>query len=204
MESQTKLFDSTKEFTIKILSGGEKVCTVRFPTDDEWMQRASRRKTIQHMLGRNKTRSKVVNGDALDAELFAKIRLADGETTTFDEAEASAVIARIEQVTVKSIVREGDKFRITLAVPGAITEHLLRMPLRVDADAYADESVSVTGGRRENEIRVNLDPAGRLYDKICISSTGYAGAVPIVHKDVAVFEVISELRAMEEDIDLGN
>jgi len=182
MESQTKLFDSTKEFTIKILSGGEKVCTVRFPTDDEWMQRASRRRTISTCSGANKTRSKVVNGDALDAELFAKIRLTDGETTTFDEAEASAVISRLEQVTVRACAR-GRQVSHHLGSAGA------------DHRAPAQDAAARRRGRLRRRVCLGDGRAPRERDSRQPRSLwkalrqdlhlvdGFAGAVPIVHKD---------------------
>lgn len=195
-----RLFNSGSEFVIPILSGGEKRCTVRFPTDAEWIARAGRQKTVQHMLGRGKSRSEVLNSEAIDAELFAKIRK-DEDGPEFDQAEASAVIARLERTTITEVNREGNNFRVKMRVPGATVEHVLRIPTCGEVDAYSAASVSVTSGRRQQEIRINLEPAAVLYDKIHVSHEGYAGAAPIPHKDAAVFEVIAQLRALEDEID---
>ncbi len=36
------MFNQTKEFVVKIFSGGERVCTVRFRTDEEWCERTQK------------------------------------------------------------------------------------------------------------------------------------------------------------------
>jgi hypothetical protein len=201
MEPQKqRLFDASKQYEVPIISGGEKRCTVRFPSDEEWIARAAKQRTIQHILGRGKTRAETLNAEQIDAELFGKIRV-DRDGPEFDAAEAAAVIARLERAQILEVYRVGDGFKITMRVPGAVTEHILKMPKRGDVDAYAAASMSVTSGRRQQEIRVNLAPSGELYDAIHTSHSGYAGAVPIVHKDAAVFEVIAQLRALEDSLD---
>ena len=48
MEAEKKTgFDASKPFVVPILSGGEKRCEVRFPSDDEWCAWARAQRTLQ-------------------------------------------------------------------------------------------------------------------------------------------------------------
>ena len=192
------MFDSSKQFVVKILSGGEKQCTVRYPSDTEWGERAQKQKLVRRLLGRSKSQYEALNGETVDAELLARIRL-DEDGAPFDEAEAAKVIARLERVTVAAVERTGNKYRIELAVPGGRTVHVLRIPSQKDVLEYSRASIHVTDGRRQQEIRVSLEPAGRLYDKLVESTEGYAGAVPVIHKSAAISELLAEIDSEGED-----
>jgi len=67
-------FDASKPFVVPILSGGEKKCEVRFPSDEEWCAWARAQRTVRHFLGRGKSQSEDVDLPKINAELFAKIR----------------------------------------------------------------------------------------------------------------------------------
>jgi hypothetical protein len=179
MEQQTNkpMFDASKPIVVPILSGGEKRCEVRFPTDEEWCFWARAQRTIRHFLGRGKSQSEDIDLPKINAELFRKIRI-DQDGPEFDDAEAGMVIGRVERCQVASIEREGVNYRIEMKVPGA----------------------SVVAARRSVETRAFLEPSGALYDKLHVSHDGYAGDVPIVHKSAAVSEVIAQL-AIEADDD---
>ena len=68
------MFDASKPFVVPILSGGEKSCEVRFPSDEEWCAWARAQRTVRHFLGRGKSQSEDVDLPKINAELFAKIR----------------------------------------------------------------------------------------------------------------------------------
>ena len=107
METEKKAgFDASKPFVVPILSGGEKSCEVRFPSDDEWCAWARAQRTVRHFLGRGKSQSEDVDLPKINAELFAKIRT-DKDGPEFDDAEAGMVIGRIERCAVASVEREG-------------------------------------------------------------------------------------------------
>lgn len=192
------MFDSSKSFVVPINSGGRKECKVRFPSDAEWCERARKQRSIRRFLGRGKSESEVVDTSATDADLFARIRV-DQDGPVFDEAEAAAVLAKLERTSIESCEREGDHFRIALKVPGALTEHLVRMPTVKEMDAHETSSVRITGARRAQEVRGFLEPSGELYDAIQRSATGYDSKVPIVHKAAVVGEVLIQLASDDED-----
>jgi hypothetical protein len=200
MEQTSKpLFDASKPIVVPILSGGEKQCEVRFPTDDEWCGWARCQRTVRHFLGRGKSQSEDVDLPKINADLFKKIRI-DKDGPEFDDAEAGMAIARVERSQVTDIQREGVNYRIEMKVPGARVTHVLRMPTAKEMQEHERASTTVVAARRSVETRAFLEPSGALYDKLHVSHEGYAGAVPIVHKSAAVSEVIAQL-AIEGDDD---
>jgi hypothetical protein len=200
MEAETKTgFDVTKQFVVPILSGGEKRCEVRFPTDEEWCAWARRQRTVRRFLGRGKSQTEDLHLDEVNAELFAKIRL-DKDGPEFDDADAGMVIGRIERSTVTNVEREGNNYRIEMKVPGARVAHVLRMPTAKEMQDHERASTSTVAARRSIETRAFLEPSGALYDKLHVSHQGYLGAVPIVHKSAVVTEILAQL-AIEADDD---
>ena len=193
------MFDATKIIEVPIISGGEKRCQVRFPSDAEWCAWARAQRTVRRFLGRGKSQSEEVGLPKINAELFAKIRV-DVDGPAFDDAEAGMVIGRIDRATVTEATREGDKYRIEMKVPGARVVHVLRMPTAKEIQDHERASTSVVAARRSVETRAFLEPSGFLYDTLHISHEGYDGDVPIIHKSAAVSEVIAEL-AIEGDDD---
>ena len=198
-QTNQPVFDPAKPFVVPILSGGEKKCEVRFPTDDEWCAWARSQRTVRRFLGRGKSQSEDLDLPKINADLFAKIRT-DKDGPEFDEAEAGMVVGRIERCTVLNVEREGINYRIEMKVPGARVTHVLRMPTAKEMLDHERASTSVVAARRSIETRAFLEPSGALYDKLHVSHNGYAGAVPIVHKSAAVSEVIAQL-AVEADDD---
>lgn len=196
--TEQKRFSASKHFLVPILSGTRKEAKVRYPSDDEFCERARKQRSIRRFLGRGKSESESLDSSAIDAELFARIRI-DKDGDNFDAYEAGMVLGKLERATIESCDREGDNFRIELKVPGAITEHLVRMPTRKEMDKHEAASVKITGARRAQEIRGFLEPSGELYDQMKKEVTGYDGGVPIVHKVAVVAEVLAQVSADEED-----
>jgi hypothetical protein len=199
----TKLFDASREIEISIQSGGSKKCVVRFPTDEELCDRVKRHRTIRQHLGRGKSEtSEGTKNEQVDLELFQKIRI-DADGVQFDEYDAAKVIERLDRVRVTGVERLGDEFCISMSVPGAQTTHTIRMPTEKQKREYQRGAVHVIDDRRSQDIRIALEPGGYLFDKCIVSSTGYAGRVPINHKSVVISELLVELeKIFEEDSDL--
>lgn len=194
------MFDSTKIFEPKIISGGIKSVALKFPSDQQWADRARAQKQVRQFLGRGKSQTVDADTAAADLQLFKSLRVDD--TGTYDASEAQAFLDRLERCEVVSAEWEGDTRRIEMSVPGAKTVHVLRMPMQDQIREHEKSSTKQTFGTRSAEIRVNLEPSGNLYDKVVVSAEGYAGAVPIVHKVAAVtnlMNALSELLAEDAD-----
>ena len=191
----TPVFDASRPIAINLRTpDGVKTIRVRFPTDEEWIERQRRRKAIIKQLGRGMSETTVANGEDVDAAMVAKIR--SEETPEIDPFEAMKVIEQLAQADVDDVVPEGDSFRITLRVLGATTTHLLKMPSQkdvVDHRRAVARVLDLPYGRQE--LRINIAPVAALYKKLVVSSEGYAGEVPIIHQAVAVKAAIDALDA---------
>jgi hypothetical protein len=198
------MFDSSKPITINLLSGREKTCVLAFPTDEQWCARTRKQHTIQHFIGRGKSKSQAINAEKADAELFDQIRQ-DKDGDAFDTAEKVAAITRLEKCRILTTERIGDSFKIEASVRGAKTVHTLRIPTEQESRDYSDAAADFVNGRRNREIRMSIEPSGALYDKLVKKVEGYEGdVVPIVHKDAVVVEVLMQVQEAIEDDDDPN
>jgi len=191
----TPVFDASRPIAINLRTpAGVKTVRVRYPSDEEWIERQRRRKAIIKQLGRGMSETTVANGEDVDAAMVAKIR--SEETPEIDPFEAMKVIEQLAQADVDDVVPEGDSFRITLRVLGATTVHLLKMPSQKDVVDHRRAFARVLDlpyGRQE--LRINIAPVAALYKKLFVSAEGYVGDVPIVHQAVAVKAAIDALDA---------
>jgi hypothetical protein len=196
------MFDTSKIFKIRILSGGEKACDVAFPSNDQWCERARKQKAVRRLLGRGKSQYESGNGNQADADLLAKIRK-DQDGAPLDEFEASKVIDRLERCHVTDVSRDGNSYRVTMTVPGATVLHVLRMPTQKDVTEYGRSSVKSTDSARAQEIRMSLEPAMTLWERCRERVEGYAegSAVPVVHMDAAIVAMLTQMESDLEDPD---
>jgi len=195
------MFDSQKEIHVQLRSAeGARTVKVRFPTDEEWIERQRRRKIIIKQLGRGVSETTIPNAEEVDAALFRKIRIDEGEEV--DAYEASRIIEQLSQAEVDDVVAEAGAFRVVLRVPGGTTVHLLRMPSAKDVIEYRRNFARILDlPFNRQELTVNLAAAAELYRKLCQSTEGYAGTVPIIHQAVAVKAAIDALEAGSEGQD---
>jgi hypothetical protein len=200
MEQTAVVFDASRPIAINLRApGGVKTVRVRFPSDDEWIERQRRRKVVIKQLGRGVSETVVGNGEDVDAALVAKIRT--DPAPDIDAFEAVKVVEQLSTAEVDDVVSEGDSFRITTRVLGGSTTHVLNMPSAKDVFDYRRGFARVLDlpfGKQE--LTINIAPAGVLYKKLVTSTWGYAGDVPIIHQAVAVKAAIDAMdNAFAED-----
>jgi hypothetical protein len=202
MEQTAVVFDASRPIAVNLRTpGGVKTVRVRFPSDDEWIERQRRRKVVIKQLGRGISETIVGNGEDVDAALVAKIR--SDPAPDIDAFEAVKVVEQLSTAEVDDVVSEGDSFRITTRVLGGSTAHVLNMPSAKDVFDYRRGFARVLDlpfGKQE--LTINIAPAGVLYKKLVVSTEGYAGDVPIIHQAVAVKAAIDAMdNAFAEDRD---
>ena len=202
MEQTPVVFDATRPIAINLRTpGGVKTVRVRFPSDDEWIERQRRRKVVIKQLGRGISETIVGNGEEVDAALITKVR--SDPAPEIDAFEAAKVIEQLSTAEVDDVVAEGDSFRVTTRVLGGTTVHILKMPSAKDVFDYRRGFARVLDlpfGKQE--LTIIITPAGALYKKLVISSVGYAGDVPIIHQAIAVKAAIDAMdNAFAEDRD---
>ena len=189
------MFDTKQPITIHLRTPeGAKTVRVRFPSDDEWIERQRKRKVIVKQLGRGVSETTIPDSTDADAALLAKIRVPEENAPEVDVFEASRIIEQLSQADVDDVVQEGDGFRVTMRVLGGTVCHVLGMPSAKDVFEYRRGFARVLDlPYNRQELIINLAPAAALYKKLVASTEGYAGEVPIIHQAVAVKAAIDAL-----------
>jgi hypothetical protein len=189
------MFDTNQTIAMNLRTPeGLKIVRVRFPTDEEWIERQKKRKVIVRQLGRGVSETTIPDSAEADAALLAKIRVAEENAPEVDAFEASRIIEQLSQAEVEDVAQEGDGFRVTMRVLGGTVTHVLRMPSAKDVFEYRRGFARVLDlPYNRQELIINLVPAATLFKKLLKSSEGYAGDVPIIHQAVAVKAAIDAL-----------
>ena len=197
MEQQTAVFDISRPIALHLRTpGGLKTIRVRFPSDEEWIERQRRRKVIIKQLGRGVSETIIANGEDADGALLAKIRAHEEDAPEVDAFEASRIIEQLSQAEVDDVVQAGDAFRVTLRVLGGTVTHMLKMASAKDITEYRRGFARVLDlPYNRQELTINLAAAGALYKKLITTAEGYAGDAPIMHQAVAVKAAIDALDA---------
>jgi hypothetical protein len=201
METNETVFDAARPVAIHLRTpAGVKTVRVRFPTDEEWIDRQRKRKVIVKQLGRGVSETTIPDSQDADAALLAKIRVPEENAPDVDAFEASRIIEQLSQAEVDDVVQAGDEFRVLLRVLGGTVTHLLKMPSAKDVFDYRRGFARVLDlPYNRQELIINLAPVATLFKKLLESSEGYAGAVPIIHQAVAVKAAIDALDAAFQD-----
>ena len=201
METKTAVFDASRPVTVSLRTpDGVKTIRVRFPTDEEWIERQRKRKVIVKQLGRGVSETTIPDSQDVDGALLAKIRVGEDEGPGVDPFEASRVIEQLSQAEVDDVASIGDGFRVTLRVLGGTVSHELRMPSAKDVFEYRRGFARVLDlPYNRQELLINLAPAATLFKKLIQSSEGYVGDVPIIHQAVAVKAAIDALDAVFQE-----
>lgn len=201
METTPVVFDAARPVALQLRTpAGLKTVRVRFPNDEEWIERQRKRKVIVKQLGRGVSETTIPNSEDADAALLAKIRAPEENGPEVDAFEASRVIEQLSQAEVDDVVQAGDAFRVTLRVLGSTVTHLLKMPSAKDVFEYRRGFARVLDlPYNRQELIINLAPAGALYKRLAQTAEGYAGEVPLIHQAVAVKAAIDALDSAFQD-----
>ena len=198
------VFDGSRKILLKLLSSeGTREVTVRFPSDEEWVEYNRRRKIIIKQLGRGISETVVPDSGEADTALFAKIR--EGEGPEVDSFEANRILRQLSQADVDDVVSEAGAFRVVLRVPGGLTVHIMRMPSAKEVSDFRRTFARILDlpyGKKE--LTLNHAAASALYQKLAQGTEGYAGAVPIIHQVAAVSAAIDALDAAFAGDQTGN
>jgi hypothetical protein len=182
-----QLFDVTAVFRDKLpRPEGILTVTLKFPTDEQWIERSRRRKIRQRNLGNGKVQSITMPPDHLDLELIDSLK--EDKDAQIDVHEAKRLLERLSTVTMdEEPTREGSLIRIPMRAHGINTVHFLRVPTERDRYEFIEFSGVPTVSRGSiDTYGFNLGAAKPIYAKLCEKSIGYAGAVPISHMLAAI------------------
>lgn len=188
------MFDSARPITLKLQTpDGPKAVSVRFPSDEEWTERQRARKIVTRSLGRGMSKSDVPGHEEVDEAFVRKVKTDGPEIDCY---EAMTIVGVLSRCDVTDVEREDGGYRVRMTVPGGETSVLLRMPTAREIYAFRREYVSaVELPHGKSSTSVNLEAAARLFDALAGESTGYAGPVPIIHKEAALVAMIAEFES---------
>src|SRR5512146_3318612 len=106
------VFDVKAAIILKLISAdGERKIRVRFPSDQEWADRARKRKVYIKQLGRGISETQVSHGEEVDAALLTTIR-DDNDNTEVDLYEASHLIEQLAKCDVDDVDPVPGGFRV--------------------------------------------------------------------------------------------
>lgn len=188
------MFDSARPITLRLQTpDGPKAVSVRFPSDEEWTGRQRARKIVTRSLGRGMSKSDVPGHEEIDEAFVRKVKTDGPEIDCY---EAMTIVGVLSRCDVTDVEREDGGYRVRMTVPGGETSVLLRMPTAREIYAFRREYVSaVELPHGKSSTSVNLEAAARLFDALAGESTGYAGPVPIIHKEAALVAMIEEFES---------
>ena len=201
-----KLFSPAPTFPLRLKREG-KICTVRFPTDEETSERQRQVRTIIHKLGPDSTVTKTEGVEEADADLLAKIR-EDKDGDEFEAAEASLVVDRLTRADPDEATREGGAYAIPIKVMyGTPTVHRLRIPKESEIRAYRRTAYTFVDKRHgKQQLKMFSMAVGDFYDKLTKEqdkAEGYGPdtPIPLCHKIAAVTELVQIMDAAGEEED---
>jgi hypothetical protein len=191
------VFDGEREINVKLQSpdGTTRPVAIRFPSDEEWMDRQRRRKVIIKSLGRGMSETVPPETADDDAQLLKRLLVEEGPEV--DGYEATRILDQLADCDVDDVQAEGGAYRVTTRVLGGMTAHLLRMPTAKEILHYRRGFVRVIDlPYNRQSVTINMTAAGDLYRDLRQKAEGYAGdAVPIVHQAIVVKAVIDAVEA---------
>lgn len=193
------MFNSRAEYEVPVISGGIIRAVLRFPTDQQWADRQRAIRSVQR-----DGKEEVLGETEASSKLFDALHVSGGEA--WEPEEKSAAIDHLEKCTVVSSNLDGSTVTIVLAVPGAQVTHVLNIP-KMSAMRKYGQTLYQTDFKREGRSSVAntrrlLEPGAELWSACLVAVAGYAdgSAVPIVHKDVAAYELVQVVSEMAKDL----
>jgi len=164
---------------------------VRWPTDEEWIDRYKNWNINISNLGRGISETQIESFKA-DLALYQKIR--EEESLELVAEEAQKVIEVISRCEVTGVSLGLDEAVVDMTiVNGMKVKHTLRLPTTAEVTQFQRSSARVMDlphGRQT--VRTNLNAGSSLYDKCHRGHEGYVNGVPITHRDSALRAVITE------------
>jgi hypothetical protein len=196
---------NTRE-SIKFEMPGGQAAEVRWPTDQEWIDRAKRTRGKIKLLAGGRTAPVPADPDvAADADLALFKAIA--ASTDFDEDTALRVIGILDNGRLVSVTPEGSLVVVTMDVLGSkgvapfrVTFTFNRPSMRQERAYKAKGSVMVADkGGATFEAIPNYQFQERLYAELIDQTEGYDGPVPLTHKLAALAAAMSVDSEDEQD-----
>ena len=184
------MFDSTKLIQVNL---NQIKVIIRFPSDQEWIDREERSRPIFRKLDNGGTQVIRPDANRRDADLLKAMQAED--PCPIDQYDAFYILDKLALCEITSVEKTQD-YRVIMTILGGEAVHALRAPTGADTFQF-ERAITYTSLPQEGATSTrNLRAIGEIYDRMFVSNGGYAGAVPIIHKAEAVQAVM--MRSKEE------
>jgi hypothetical protein len=176
-------------------AGGLIQIPVRWPTDEEWAERARGQKWITIRKGRGQSQTDLFPGES-DLRLFEKIRQSDNGTAppVLSPGEATTVISALATCTTTDFDLSGNDVKLTLETIHGEVQQSLRLPTADEVLNLKKAHVSRELPFNKVELVLNHNAMVKLWDTCGGQGIGYAGGVvPAIHKEAVISELLQFL-----------
>jgi len=186
------MFNTADTITIslRVAGVGKTDVTVRWPTDDEWATHRKRSRLLMRQLGRGASEYDNDTANA-DLKLYETIKL--NGAPPLSTGEATVVIRTIAKAEVTKAELGADEAEAELQILTGRVNHTLRIPTLDEVRKLNKSTKYITLQYNTQEVRSSVEAGAALYDACGGKADGYAGAVPNIHKDAVIRQVINEI-----------
>jgi len=196
------MFDTQSEIHITArIASGKTELAMRFPSDNEWSERARLRKIVIKRGGRGMSESRSEPNSDYDLKIYEAAKLNGAPALT--PAEATRILDLLGTCEILGVELGSDDATVTLRVLGGEVHHTLNQPT---AEQVLDFRKKAAKSREMPynmaEVRILLEPGAKLWDACHGASEDYPNGVPALHKDAAARAVIDALdRELQSEVD---
>jgi hypothetical protein len=191
------MFTTTKEFEIRVRSGGWKTCVLRWPTDEEFVELYRKQQTVRTFVGRGNTETSEFGVDESSALLLAACRK-DADGDPMDACTMRKVIDKLRELSTDLPIETDAGWEIRCYALGQEMTHVIKEPSGKQVEDWKGRVFVTRPGRRTVTVTSHIQVSAKLYDELLVSTTGYDCAVPINHKHIVMVNLIAHLEYLEE------
>ncbi|HZF24029.1 MAG TPA: hypothetical protein VE030_11265 [Burkholderiales bacterium] len=186
------MFDTAATITIglRVAGAGKTDITVRWPSDEEWAMHRKRSKLMMRQMGRGASEMET-DSSAADQKMYEAIKLNGAPPLT--AGEATTIIQAIGKCDVLRVDLGADEAEAELQILTGRVTHTVRIPTLDEVRKLHRTTRYLNLPYNCQEVRTSMEAAAALWDACGGKADGYAGAVPILHKDSVIRQVIIEI-----------
>jgi hypothetical protein len=190
------MLDTNTPITIqcRTAAGGLIQIPLRWPTDEEWAERARGQKWLTVRKGRGQSQTDLYPGES-DLRLFEKIKQSDNGSAppVLSPGEATQVISALATCTTTDVTITGNDVTLTLETIHGEVQQSLRMPTADEVANLKRSHFTKELPFNKVELVLNFNAMTKLWDTCGGKGIGYAGAVPAIHKEAVISELLQFL-----------
>jgi hypothetical protein len=167
---------------------------VRYPSDNQWIERGRLTRVVSKKAGRGETQNEVFPNSEADLKLYHELKIEDAPDLTPEEA--TRLFDALGFCEVRDTQLGSHDATVIMGAMGGI-EVVHTIPIPTAEQTLKFRKQVQRGGRElpngKSEFRVMIEPGAALWDACRGTSKDYAGAIPAIHKNLAMRTVIEEL-----------